>query len=413
MEKSIAKPRMITANVLTSKGECSGTFQVLGPNVHIAVRGRSGHRMEPVKSGEILIHLGDAWRCYKDLYSPQRAFLHMKRGSGVVGAVNGDIQEFLADINILREYTRWLFDPASCGTAFSQRAEQFMTYVEGSMTPRKLPALRRALHDFTRGTQTHDTLGRRNPAAAAMAIGGAIGRLGDRCNDIQTIMSVMSGRQFQVYRERMRILQIYNSLLQDLGGKTGQENSVFSCFLNTPNAKTRQAMLKKAKQFAGHFASIRAEPFATNARYVESDLSGIVGKAMTGVGTSAFFQEFAKLRQAILWIRILDAIQTKLIMPLSMVLADARRERTALRKAVGGDACDMPVSFAGDQERLSIILNRMNEVIPKIARSADGSLNASPKGNVLAYLEEAKRFAAEEDDWPSALENLELAASCI
>lgn len=380
-----------------------GTSQVaaLGvhPSVFIAVRASS-----LIPRGSVLIHNGElkrrtkgeyGWQLYPDIYSALRGMVHALRSGGAQPDVtDGELQELALSPKILRRCVPLLFSSATESDFVANAAKEGAEYLIESYQQRRNPNLMLARARMLRGMQLEDVLGRKNPGAAAMSLGGAIHQLHAREVGLRIIMQRMNMRVIRIAKAIHEAVDTYADLLALFGGARREytEKALFIRLNNRQyySRKVARDALKAIDVMIARLGSIYALPFIHNASHTIRDLTAMRESVLElqheyneAAGNQIETWNLV-IRQAILWFRVLHAHQTEIYAPLSWVMEDVERRARIARKAMG----DHRVSFLDilndeDRARFKVLLERLYSFRKRIASCSDAQLTRRIRSPVL------------------------------
>lgn len=365
------------------------------------------------------------WMVFPDIYTYMRGTVSALRNGGAQPDVtDGDLQELVANPQTLRQCAGFVFSEATESEYMNRASQIGIDFVIETNKHRQNEPLTFAYLDTLRGVQLADSKGRRNPAAAAMALGGAIHRMHVRDVDLRLIMSRLNIRVFRTASVIYSTIDMYESLLASIGGRDPRTFSKDAVLMHVANhetyhkAEARLATLVLEEHIA-NFGRVVALPYLQNARHMQSDLIGMrphlqVLSKHWDTESAEMMRRFLKvLRQGILWFLAHHRLEIEILAPLSWALTDVARRAKIVRKAVHGAMNEeFDIEEEADKIKFSAILQRMYSYRRLLERCSDTVLKQRIKGVVIGYVTDAIQFA-EQGDWRETKASLKHAASFL
>jgi hypothetical protein len=415
--------------IMTTLGRVEGTFQIIDPDrVVVLVKGGAG--LYPL--GTVFVHNGELrrqssngaeWTAFpRGLYDEWCAEMHIRQQAGVTPAKNGELQMLFNGTRDARDYVRTILDSAVLSDDEASECRQsFSTVVSGLGRARDVQ--KRIAHvDLARALQPIDSLGRRNPAAAALAAGQGIGRLQRREENVRRILRYVGQRSIRVHAAIMETVRSYEALLDCLGGRRPARppsNAVLWSFVHRPSPSGRDEAVDVLLRHRLIFNLICAEPFRKNALWMREDIKQALRMLnspliVTSIGGMGLLQErFLKMRQGIAWALALHALEMEIRTPLGLLLGEIRLGVRAQRKAVGApDRTHVAIGRADAPERFAVLIGRIEDFRSRVERCSDTLLATKVKEPLLAHIDEALVFV-EQDDWLEVKNQLAEAAALL
>lgn len=419
-----------TGSFRTAKGDILANVYEIHPAV-VAIGGvRSGSsRIQP---GQILIRnqalkqrapSGSEWMHYQDLYSALRGMVHALRSGGAQPDVrNGELQELEILPELLRRCSRLLFSTAAYSRFAEEAAAEGVEYIVETLQHRRESSLVTAYLDALRGMQPQDTLGRRNPAAGAMALGGAIHQLAKREQGLLMIMGLLNTRVYRISELIYAVHDTYESLLESVGGRNLSQVSDQAVFFRISHKATyRRAEARRAvnllESYITDFDRIVTLPQIRNAARMRNDLVGmrphlrILSDHWDTQAAQMVKQFAAVIRQGILWFMVRHYIETELRAPISWMLGDRDRERKIIRKATRTPKHVLIEAVPpNDSERCQAILGGMGACLERLRLCSDDLMKQKIKQFSLIQMGIALN-CARHNQWAEAESRLDLITS--
>lgn len=398
---------------LTKSGAEYLACRGIHPSVYIALSdGRRIHR------GEWLIYNHElekrtkqatSWMVYGGAYAALRGMVHALRAGGAQPDVtNGELQELALHPRILRKCVPILFSSATQSEYIKSATEAGADFLITSLQDRRNSDLLFERVNALRGMKLEDALGKRNPGAAAMNVGGAIQRVQDRDVGLRVIMSRLNMRVIQIGEMIQQAVDAYDDLLALLGGAKREysERATVIRAVNRQFYSERLAGLAADQivEIIHRMESIIALPSLKNAQHTAQDLRGMhhclkrLSKGWDASSVNLMEGWIDLIRQAILWFRALHVLETEIYAPLSWVLGDIARNAKIVRRVVHDPQVTLEDTISvEDQTRLLVIEQRMMKYRQRVLKSSDSRLRQHIKAPVLRCVDEALLYAGSRD----------------
>ncbi len=401
--------------IKTTKGRVDGMFQIVDDE-RVIVLVKGGNDLYPL--GTVFVHNwelrlrssnGAEWSAIpRGLYDVWCAELHIRLKAGVArDAKNGELQVLFNGTRDARDYVHTMLDSAALPKDEASDCRQKFGAVVGGLGRVRDVQKRIAFVDFLRALQSTDSLGRRNPAAAALAAGQGIGRIQRREQNVRRILRYVGQRSVRVHAAIMETVRSYEVLLDFLGGRhlaRPQTKPVLWHFIHHPSPSGRDEAIDVLMRQRLVFNLICAEPFRKNALWMREDIKQALRMLhspliVTSIGGLGLLQErFLKMRQGIAWALALHMLEMEIRTPLSLLLEEIRLGVRAERKAVGDpDHTRIIIGRADAPERFAVLIGRIEDFISRVGRCSDTLLVTKVKEPLLALLEEAHDYINADD----------------
>ncbi len=434
-EQGMSRPkRPFTTTIQTAKGEFRACFQSIysvpidngyEDRALILVgseQPRKGRLKYP--AGSVFIRNRDleqrtngdtAWMAFTNgLYEAWRVGGYIERNAG--GLTDGEIYELMAERDAAHDYVEAILGPELIDTETHHR--HMTAFHRAASQLGSARDVRKALahRHFSRAQDLTDSLGRRNPGAAAMRVGTGIGLLDDRKDELEFILRHVGIRTFRVFNAIQHVMKVYEVFRWHLNRtRRGRAPNKLRLVILADQGDTRRA-LSAVEDLEGAIKSIHAEPFRKNAHHMLRDLES-VAEAIRALGTeqdAAAKQKLElgikRLRQGLAWPFALDFLEMRIIAPLAWLLNDVGREQRSPRKKKRASANG--ISHADAPKQFDALADRIRDFRSRVDLCDDDHLKTPVKAEVLARTDEALEYVG-QDDWASVKEELQFASELL
>ena len=364
---------------------------------------------------------------YQDIYSLARAGLEIVKRYGI--RAHSPLTE-VAEIQALKakaiNYVSYLVYlgrilPEERGYALNTILQAIADY-GSKRAPRKVVARERLI----RGTQTTDTLGRNNPAAAGMSIGAAIGHLDERLKDIKWIsrnIDLRTVEPMNLIHDHMRKyweLWIANSndprlkyndpehcktLHLEIAPDAPEVSKMLLPLMLSQDSGYRACAIRQLLSFREAFEQMNELPFRRSAAHTIQDIDLLILCIKGGLTEET--QKFSlRMHQGIRWIFASHVLQMNIILPLSALLNDLQ---FAARKEHARGFIPRRVLAP---EKFQRIEDKLADFETRFERASNIGLDNSVKPRLVIFLREIRDYIA-QDNWLKAYEALKAMASIL
>lgn len=347
---------------------------------------------------------------YSDAYEAERGAKHavVNYGARAKGK-HTESTELKLTVKTLREYVIFLLSQGphfehvlrDLSVGMDQLAVEYSWKVDDKK--------KQAAIDMIRGLLERDSLGRRNPSASAMAMGGAIWNLLEREEAVQWLDMHMDHRAVQTERLISAHLELYQKLW-DLVGK----ESAFKSLVESEPKQSLHTRLQ-LKQIHDQLEMVHLRPFAKNAKHTVRDLGEVLyllqHRGVSADDEKVKAEALRRLKEGIRWVFVLDALQRGIIFPLSFLIDEllraerVKRRKTKIKGRVIITSSMSPLKF----DDLS---GRLSEFERKLDKCQDDVLAHPVKNEVLSLLYLASAHI-QEDDWRKVKTDLDAIAQIL
>jgi|GEM_PF-2384236 len=342
---------------------------------------------------------------FVDAHDAMLSGFHTVKRYGIFEPLDGtEIEELERDVASSQDYSRFLlaigvFTPEEQEhyvAAQAERAERYATKVDKDKVA--------AQEVFATTVDLADSTGRRNPSAAAMRNGGAIGKLMRRKRAVRNIGSYTDWRNKYVYwliRDHMRMFgDLWCSLSMNMRSTTEEQRadaervfgpSKVEDSVHTVIHESRGAQgLKLAEIMLGAqrdtMRSIKILPFAKAAEHLCTELDLAIALCQAG-NRAELRQLLGKMRRGLRWPFVQDKLFMDVYVPYTFLL-DALKLRSR-------GAARQPITHDTAPDRFTEIESILDELIVRIEEKCDETnLDHKIKGGVLSHLRKSRQLMA-------------------
>ncbi len=355
---------------------------------------------------------------YEDLYAAERGAKHavVNYGARTKGKYT-EIEDLETTVKTLREYVLFLLAQGPHFEHVLRDLSLGMDQLIAEYSWKIDDFKKKATVDMIRGLLERDSLGRRNPSASAMAMGGAIWNLLEREEAVQWLDMHMDMRAVQTER----LIAAHISLYQKLWDLIGKDSAI-KALVESRYDETRPTRFK-ISQIHDQMQNVRLRPFVKNAKHTVHDMAEVLDLLSR---TTHYPHEEQKridalkrLKEGVRWVFVLDALQRGIIFPLSYLIDDLLRAERAKRKRTGQKDKPryVPISSKMAPEKFADLSERIYEFREKLKKCVDEIegekiLEHPVKDAVLALLGLAQVHLA-EDDWRKVKTDLDAIAQIL
>lgn len=436
------EPNIKIFEIATKAGPLKARYEILDHKRVLILVGKHKDPL-PFNHGSVMVRNGKHWSAYQEgLISAWRAGVHIEHQGGLQVGVrdSAELLELFRDTRSVREYVKARLSTDTLSALVQSRHEAVFDQIIRALRTKTDTRKLIALMDFERAQEPMDSLGRNNPAAAAMAGGAGIGRLLERQEDVRHILSRVNVRTFRMWKELKRIEGCYRELLRLLGGRSGKSRNRTTIPVlaasNLPVDWRHADELLDAQM--NIFRWIRVEPFRRNKLQLGSDFrhareaflrDGIrrsekMARTVSRMDRLQYKSELdtirggledrlAIMRQGITWMLAKFHLEMTIIAPLSWLMADVRADYSAtLRANEQPTRGELDVHSSMHPHRFQAIKDRLNAFNERVSERPDDHLRTKVQSDVLAHTKEARGCMLGED-WERAKEELGIASSYL
>jgi hypothetical protein len=433
------EPKIRTLEIATKVGPLKARYEIFDYERVLILVGKHKDPL-PFDPGSVMVRNGKNWSAHQEgLFSAWRGGVHIEHQGGLQIGVrdSAELLELFRDTRSAREYVKARLSTDTLSALVQTRHEAVFDQIIRALRTKTNTRKLIALMNFERAQEPTDSLGRNNPAAAAMAGGAGIGRLLERQEDVKHILSRVNVRTFRMWQELKRIERCYREFLRLLGGRSGKSRSreTIPVLVASNAAVDWQRATEILEAQMNVFRCIRAKPFRRNKFQLSKDLArtrdafmqdGIrqinqlrspskmdeARRQLTAI-RSGLEDRMAIMRQGITWMLAKFHLEMKVIAPLSWLMADVRADRSVMLRANGEPTRDeLEVHSSMHMRRFQEIKDRLDAFNERASERSDDHLRTRVQSNVLAHTKEAQAYMQAED-WEQVKKELATASNCL
>lgn len=361
------------------------------------------------KTTEVHLPMGTIWRRnweheretkgesthahYDDLYDLLRSGRHVTLGYGLGTpertTLPSEASSIREDIVMARAYVRFVltmgvYEPAERTTFMRVQSELVSSYW-AKRNVSKVTARER----FARGLILKDSLGRRNPSAAAWVTGAGISHLLARMSTMKILSTAIDRKTVYVYEYIREHIELYTELWGCLRGSS---------------RLTPAAMERLLLEFRSAFSAITARPFCRNASHTRRDLDEAL-RLVCAKDRAGLVHQITRIRMGIRWMFALDYLQTQVITPYVFMLERLRGMEAKRLRAEGKKTRRIVIAREMAPDSFKEVESRLEVFITKLGKCSDVDLKTKVKDAVEAIAKDAL-LALQAGDWRIAKKRL-------
>lgn len=279
-----------------------------------------------------------------------------------------------------------------------------------------------ARQNLQRGEKLVDSLGRKNIRVMAAVDEAAIGNLNRRIETMQHVAWCLDARTRNVAGIIRRIRALYRSLrllfdphyaiiwkAEDAGLPIPKGITVERGLLQLLDETNNwQGILTSMRRISDDFNNVPERPFCDNARRIAEDAE-IVCAAIEAKNKPELRVALERMLEGTRWFFALDHLEQRIILPLSLLIADLRRREKARRK-VTGEKGKFKITRDLAPTEFDMIMRSFSGFVKKLGWKKDGEIvSETIIHTVRPRIKPILRaiFAAmHEDDWDKVKRNL-------
>jgi hypothetical protein len=397
-------------------------FQVIDPgHTLVLVRGAKG--MCP--TGATLCRHGSKWHVFMGgLFDADRGSLHQQQSFSAVN--DGELEQLFTGCAQTRDWVSHVLNPAIISGRGSFDCRRAFGAVVSGLGRANHPEKRRAFFDLLRGLKEIDSLGRKNPPAAAMATGAGLGWLMKRQKNVTRMLGYMNTHSFRIHLAISEIDETFANLFDYLGGLRESRKPHFRPriweVVRQPSEPTRMLALATLADQVETFKHVHALPYRKMAFHLRKELTEAYDLAASPTLLTSHEEmdllrtTLVRMRQGVGWAFVLHFLEMEIRTPLSMLFGEVGLGVRAYRKAVNDfDRTEIVVDDEGTPEQFALVTKRIGDFKRRVRRCPDEALFHQIKGGdggMVRRLKEVEGLIA-HNSWTEAKEHLKEIAEML